>query len=44
MLQLGNDKTKQVTVTEIKDYYDNEGYIYDIAKHTRNKNYLIMQI
>lgn len=38
VLQLGNEKTKQATVTEIKDYYDNEDFnkddIYDIAKDT----------
>ncbi len=44
VLQLGNEKTKQATVTEIKNYYDNEDFnkndIYDIAKDTDNEEEL----
>lgn len=44
MLQLGNDKTKEATTNEIKDYYDNEDFdkddIYDIAKNTDKEDEL----
>ena len=44
MLQLGNDKTKEATTSEIKDYYDNEDFdkddIYDIAKNTDKEDEL----
>lgn len=44
MLQLGNDKTKEATTNEIKDYYDNEDFdkddIYDIAKDTDKEDEL----
>lgn len=44
MLQLGNDKTKEATTSEIKDYYDSEDFnkddIYDIAKDTDKEDEL----
>ena len=44
MLQLGNEKTKEATTNEIKDYYDNEDFdqddVYDIAKDTDKENEL----
>ncbi len=44
MLQLGNEKTKEATTSEIKDYYDNEDFdkddIYDIAIDTTKEDEL----
>lgn len=44
MLQLGNEKAKEATINEIKDYYDNEDFdkddIYDIAKDTNKEEEL----
>ena len=44
MLQFGNDKTKEATTNEIKDYYDNDDFdkddIYDIAKNTDKEDEL----
>lgn len=44
MLQLGNEKIKEATTNEIKDYYDNEGFdkddICDIARDTTKENEL----
>lgn len=44
MLQLGNEKIKEATTSEIKDYYDNEDFdkddIYDIAKDTNKEDEL----
>lgn len=38
LLQIGNDKVKEATANEIKDYYDNEDFnkddVYDIVKST----------
>ena len=38
MLQIGNDKTKEATTSEIKNYYDNKDFdsndVYDISKGT----------
>lgn len=38
LLQIGNEKTKEATTNEIKDYFDNEDFnkedVYDIAKET----------
>lgn len=43
-LQLGNEKTKQATTREIKNYYDNEDFykddIYEIAKDTDKEDEL----
>ena len=40
----GNEKTKEATTNEIKDYYDNEDFnsndVYDIAKDTTKENEL----
>ena len=44
LLQIGNEKTKEVTTNEIKDYFDNEDFnkedVYDIAKETTKENEL----
>ena len=44
MLQLGNEKIKETTTSEIKDYYDNEDFdkddIYDVAKDTDKEDEL----
>ena len=44
LLQIGNEKTKEATTSEIKDYYDNEDFnsndVYDIAKGTTKENEL----
>ena len=44
LLQIGNDKVKEATTSEIKDYYDNEDLdkddVYDIAKDTDKEDEL----
>ena len=44
LLQSGNDKTKEVTTSEIKDYYDNKDFdsndVYDISKGTPKEDEL----
>ena len=44
LLQIGNEKTKNLTTSEIKDYYDNNDFnsedIYDIAKETTKEDEL----
>ena len=44
LLQIGNEPTKEVATTEIKDYYDNEDFnskdIYEIAKNTTKEHEL----
>ena len=44
LLQIGNDKTKDLTTSEIKDYYDNRDFdsndIYDISKGTTKEDEL----
>ena len=44
MLQIGNDKVKEATTNEIKDYYDKEDFdkddVYDIAKDTDKEDEL----
>lgn len=44
LLQIGNEKVKEATTNEIKDYYDNEGFekddIYDIAVNTTKEDEL----
>lgn len=44
LLQIGNDKTKEVTTGEIKDYYDNQDFdmydVKDIAKGTTKEDEL----
>ena len=44
LLQIGNDKTKEATTTEIKDYYDNRDFetkdVYDISKRTSKEDEL----
>lgn len=44
LLQIGNDKVKEATTNEIKDYYDNEDFdkddIYDIAIDTNKEDEL----
>ena len=44
LLQIGNDKTKEATTKEIKDYYDNDDFdkddIYDIAIDTTKEDEL----
>lgn len=44
LLQIGNDKTKEATTSEIKDYYDNNDFeskdVYDISKGTTKENEL----
>ena len=43
-MQIGNNKTKEVTTSEIKDYYDNNDFnsndVYDIAKGTTKEDEL----
>ena len=44
LLQIGNDKTKDRTTSEIKDYYDNKDFdsndVYDISKGTSKEDEL----
>ena len=44
LLQIGNEKVKEATTNEIKDYYDNEDFdkddIYDIAIDTTKEDEL----
>lgn len=44
LLQIGNEKVKEATTNEIKDYYDNEDFekddIYDIAVNTTKEDEL----
>ena len=44
LLQIGNDKTKEATTTEIKDYYDNQDFdmydVKDISKGTTKEDEL----
>lgn len=44
ILQIGNDKTKEATTTEIKDYYDNQDFdmydVKDISKGTTKEDEL----
>ncbi len=44
LLQIGNDKTKEATTREIKDYYDNKDFetndVYDISKGTTKEDEL----
>ncbi len=44
MLQIGNDKTKDLTTSEIKDYYDNKDFnsndVYNISKGTTKEDEL----
>ena len=44
LLQIGNDKVKEATTNEIKDYYDSEDFdkddVYDIAIDTDKENEL----
>ncbi len=44
LLQIGNDKTKEATTIEIKNYYDNNDFeskdIYDISKGTSKEDEL----
>ncbi len=44
LLQIGNEKTKETTTCEIKDYYDNDDFdnndVYDIAKGTTKEDEL----
>ena len=44
LLQLGNEKTKELATEEIKDYYDNNDFnsddIYDISKGTTKEDEL----
>ena len=44
LLQIGNEKTKEATTNEIKDYYDNNDFdkddIYDIAIDTTKEDEL----
>ena len=44
LLQIGNDKVKEATTNEIKDYYDNEDFdkddVYDIAIDTDKEDEL----
>ena len=44
LLQIGNDKTKEATTSEIKNYYDNNDFefknIYDISKGTSKEDEL----
>ena len=44
LLQIGNEKVKEATTKEIKDYYDNEDFekddIYDIAIDTTKEDEL----
>ena len=44
LLQIGNDKTKEATTSEIKDYYDNQEFdmydVKDISKGTTKEDEL----
>ncbi len=44
LLQIGNEKTKDRTTSEIKDYYDNDDFnsndVYDISKGTTKEDEL----
>ena len=44
LLQIGNEKTKEATTSEIKDYYDNKDFntndVYDISKGTTKEDEL----
>lgn len=44
LLQIGNEPTKEVTTSEIKDYYDNKDFetndVYDISKGTTKEDKL----
>lgn len=44
LLQIGNDKVKEATTSEIKDYYDNKDFdkddVYDIAIDTDKEDEL----
>ena len=44
LLQIGNEKTKEATTNEIKDYFDNEDFnkedVYDIAIETTKEDEL----
>lgn len=44
LLQIGNEKTKEVTTSEIKDYFDNKDFesndVYDISKGTTKEDEL----
>ncbi len=44
LLQIGNDKTKERTTSEIKNYYDNKNFdfddVYDISKETTKEDEL----
>ena len=44
LLQIGNEKTKDRTTSEIKDYYDNKAFdsndVYDISKGTTKEDEL----
>ncbi len=44
LLQIGNDKTKEATMSEIKDYYDNQNFdmydVKDISKGTSKEDEL----
>lgn len=45
LLQIGNDKVKEATTNEIKDYYDNKDFdkddVYDIAIDTDKEDELL---
>lgn len=44
LLQIDNDKVKEATISEIKEYYDNNDFdkddVFDIAVDTDNENEL----
>ena len=44
LLQIGNEKTKDLTTSKIKDYYDNRDFdsddVYDISKGTTKEDEL----
>lgn len=44
LLQIGNEKTKEATTSEIRDYFDNKDFdandIYDISKGTTKEDEL----
>lgn len=44
LLQIGNEKTKEATTSEIKDYFDNKDFetndVYDISKGTTKEDEL----
>ena len=46
LLQIGNDKVKEATTNEIKDYYDNEDFdkddVYDVAIDTDKEDELFV--